>query len=246
MTFDPRELTSTPYGAPLTPPLPMRMRQTEILTIVYRTDREAADALVPDPLELADDLVVAQIYRMHDADWFGAYCESAFQLPVRLPDGTRGTCSPFLVLESDGAVATGREAYGQPKKHGQVSLGADGDLLVGRIARNGVEIAVATMVYKQRRAEPGALEALIPGSAINVNLRVLPDDGETYRRELVARAFADVVEHEAWAGPATLELHPHAQLPVHRLPVREVVLGLHRIVDLTLPPGRVIHRYACD
>ena len=243
MTFDPSDLTSTPYGAPLTPPLPIRMRQTEILTIVYRTDREAADQLVPEPLALADDLVIAHLYRMRDAEWFGAYCESAFQLPVRLPDGTRGTYSPFLVLESDGAVATGREAYGQAKKHGQVSLGADGDLVVGRIARNGVEIALATMVYKQRRAEPGALEALVPGSGVNVNLRVLPDHGETFRRELVARAFADVVEHEAWEGPATLELHAHAQVPVFRLPVREVVLGLHRVVDLTLPPGRVIHRY---
>ena len=147
------------------------------------------------------------------------------------------------MLESDGAVATGREAYGQAKKHGQVSLGADGDLVVGRIARNGVEIALATMVYKQRRAAPGVLEGLIPGSGVNVNLRILPDDGEGHRRELVARSFADVVDHEAWEGPATLELHPHAQVPVFRLPVREVVLGLHRVVDLTLPPGRVIHRY---
>ena len=243
MTFDPSDLTSTPYGAPLTPPLPIRMRRTEILTVVYRTDREAADALVPEPLVLADDLVLAHVYRMHDAEWFGAYCESAFQLPVVLPDGTRGTYSPFLVLGSDGAVAAGREAYGQAKKHGEVSLGADGDLVVGRIGRNGVVIAVATMVYKQQRAEPEALEALVPASGLNVNLRVLPADEGTYRRELVARAFVDLVEHEAWAGPATIELHPHAQVPVHRLPVREVVLGLHRTVDLTLPPGRVIHRY---
>jgi hypothetical protein len=30
---------------------------------------------------------------------------------------------------------------------------------------------------------------------------------------------------------------------VHQLRVREVVLGLHRTLDLTLPPGRVVHRY---
>ena len=36
---------------------------------------------------------------MHDAEWFGVYCESAFQLPVVLPDGTPAVYSPFLVLE---------------------------------------------------------------------------------------------------------------------------------------------------
>jgi catechol 2,3-dioxygenase-like lactoylglutathione lyase family enzyme len=35
----------------------------------------------------------------------------------------------------------------------------------------------------------------------------------------------------------------NAQLPVYLLAVREVVLGLHRIIDLTLTPGHVIHRY---
>ena len=241
--FDPADLTSTPYGAPLVPRLPIRLRRTEILTVVYRTDRGAADALIPAPLTLTSDLVVVHVYRMHDAEWFGVYCESAFQLPVALPDGTQAVYSPFLVLESDGAVAAGREAYGQPKKQGQVSLAPDGDLLVGRVARNGIEVATLTMAWKQAAAADDALARLVPGAGTNVNLRVLPDDGDTYRRELVARDFEDVVVHEAWQGPATAELRANAQVPVYLLAVREVVLGLHRTLDLTLPPGRIVHRY---
>ena len=129
--FDPLDLSSTPAGAPLVPLLPIRMRRTEILTVVYRTGRDAAEALVPRPLELASDLCVLHVYHMHDAEWFGDYCESAWQLPVTLPDGTPAVYSPFLVLESDAAVAAGREAYGQPKKAGQVCLEGRGDLLVG-------------------------------------------------------------------------------------------------------------------
>ena len=177
MPFDPTDIDSTPYGAPLVPSLPIRLRRTEILTVVYRTDRAAADALIPSPLELAGDLCVVHVYRMHDAEWFGVYCESAFQIPVVLPDGSPAVYSPFLVLESDGAVAAGRELYGQPKKAGQVSLAPDGDLLVGRVARNGIEIATATTVWKQRAAAGGELERLVPGAAVNVNLRVLPEDG---------------------------------------------------------------------
>jgi acetoacetate decarboxylase len=241
--FDPLDIASTPYGAPLVPVLPIRLRRTEILTIVYRTDRAAADALVPSPLELTGDLCVVHVYKMHDAEWFGVYCESAFQLPVRLPDGRPAVYSPFLVLESDGAVAAGREAYGQPKKLGQVSLEPSGDLLVGRIGRNGIDVATATMCWKQTPAAGADLERLVAGSGLNVNLRVRQEEGDRVSRELVVRSFEDVVEHEAWTGPGTLELRPNAQLPVHRLAVGEVVLALHRMLDLTLAPGSIVHTY---
>jgi acetoacetate decarboxylase len=241
--FDPAGLGSTPHMAPLVPVLPIRLRRTEILTIVYRTDVSAADALIPEPLQLTSDLALAHVYRMHDAEWFGVYCESAFQLPVRLPDGRKAVYSPFLVLESDGAVATGRETYGQPKKGGEVSLAPHGDLLVGRVARNGIEVATATMCWKQTPSSGSELERIVPGAGLNVNLRIRQEEADTANRSLVARAFDDVVEHEAWTAPGTLELHANAQLPVHMLAMREVVFALHRMVDLTLAPGTVVHRY---
>jgi acetoacetate decarboxylase len=242
--FDPTTIAATPYGAPLVPTLPIRLRRTEILTVVYRTDGTFADDLIPEPLTLASDLCILHVYWMHDADWFGVYGESAFQVPVSLPDGTLGVYSPFLVLGSDGAIAAGRELYGQPKKAGTVSLLPDGDLLVGRVGRNGIDVATVTMCWKQRPAVGDPLESLVPGAARNVNLRVVPDGVGGFRRELIARTFEDVTCHEAWVGPATLELRPNAQVPVHRLAVAEVVLGLHRVIDLTLPPGEIVHRYS--
>jgi acetoacetate decarboxylase len=243
VTFDPGQISSTPFGAPLVPVLPIRLRRTEILSVVYRTARAAADSLIPRPLRLASDLCVLHVYHMHDAEWFGEYCESAWQLPVLLPDDTPAVYSPFLVLESDGAVAAGREAYGQPKKAGEVRLDAHGDLLVGTVRRNGIQIAMATMCWKQRAGSGSELERLVPGADLNVNLRIRQEEEGIVSRELVTRRFTDVVEHEAWSGTATLELRPNAQLPAHLLAVREVVLGLHRTIGLTLPAGHVIHRY---
>jgi acetoacetate decarboxylase len=76
-----------------------------------------------------------------------------------------------------------------------------------------------------------------------MNLRVRQEEEGAISRELVTRRFTDVVVHEAWTGPATLEMRPNAQLPAHRLAVREVVLGLPRTIDLTLSPRRIAHRY---
>jgi acetoacetate decarboxylase len=189
------------------------------------------------------DLCIANVYWMHDAEWFGTYGEAAVQIPVLLPTGAPAVYSPFLVLGSDAAVAAGRELYGQVKKQGTVSLESHSDLLVGRVERNGIDVITATMCWKQQRAEPGALEEVVPGSGKNVNLRIMPDGHGEFRRELLLREFGDVEAHEAWTGPATLEWRPNAQVPVHMLPIREVVLGLHRMLDLSLTDAETVHTY---
>lgn len=243
MPYDPTTTSGTPYLAPLVPTLPIQLRRTEVLTVVYDTDESAAAALIPQPLELMSSLCIVHVYWMHDADWFGVYGESAVQLPVRMPDGQPAVYSTFLVLDSDGAVAAGRELYGQPKKSGTVTLGPEGDLLVGRVVRNTIDVITATMAWKQQRATSDSIAELIEGAGTNVNLRVMPDGAGGYRRELIARDFVDVVTHECWVGEATIELRPNAQVPVHRLPVRNVRLGVHRVFDITLAPGRSVHRY---
>jgi acetoacetate decarboxylase len=239
--FDPRDLAETPYGSPLVPRLPLRMRNTEILTVAYRTAPDAVARFLPDGLESLEPRVIVHLYRMHDADWFGSYGESAVHLPVRHgASGTTGVYSPLLYVGSDGGVAAGREIYGQPKKGGEIELGPVGDLLVGRLRRNGIDVVTATMPYKQRQADASELDAL--GFRTNLNLKVVPavDGSGAAVREFTAREFADVVVHELWRGNGTVELRPNAQAPVHLLPVLEVEAAFHWRADFSLTYGRVL------
>jgi len=231
----------TDVGAPLVPAFPLRMRNTEILTVAYRTSGEAIARFLPSQLDGTAERVIVHLYRMHDADWFGAYGESAVTIPVRHgASGTEGVYSPLLYVESDGAVAAGREIYGQPKKGGRIELGADGDLLVGRVWRNGIDVITATMPYKQLPSAAEQLDAL--GFRTNINLKTIPaaDGSGAAVRELTAREFADVEIHEVWTGPATLELRPNAQAPVYLLPVLEVEEAFHWRASFTLAYGRVL------
>jgi acetoacetate decarboxylase len=230
------------HAAPLVPTFPLRMRNTEILTVAYRTAPEAIARFLPEQLEPTGQRVLVHLYRMNDADWFGSYGESAIHLPVRhRASGTEGAYSPLLFVESDGAVAAGREIYGQPKKHGRVELRPRGDLLVGRLRRNGIDVLTATMPYKQQTAEEADLDAL--GFRTNINLKVIPSvEGGDAVRELTARELADVEIHEAWQGPGTVELRPNAQAPVHLLPVLEVEPAFHWRASFTLVYGRVLER----
>jgi acetoacetate decarboxylase len=98
-------------------------------------------------------------------------------------------------------------------------------------------------VSKSDAAVAAGREFLGQPKKANVNLRVRQEEEGVVSRELVTMSFTDVVEHESWVGPAALGLRPNAQLPVHPLATRKVPPAAHRVVDLTLNPGRIIRQY---
>ena len=151
-----------------------------------------------------------------------------------------------LFLDHDGAIAFGREVYGQPKKFGSPSIEVRQDLVVARVERNGIDVITITMPYKIERATiadiRGHLEFLT-----NINLKVIPStDGSIAIRQLTARELLDPRIHECWSSPVTVELRPNANAPVYLLPCLEPLEGFLWRCDFTLGPGRVIHDYLTD
>ena len=233
---------STPWDAPMVPPFPLQFRNAQILTIYWRTDPEAMAFLLPPPLRPVGDVVCAHIYAMTDTDWLGPYAECNVMFGARLGDRA-GAYSPYLVLSSDIGVAHGREVHGQPKKLGQPSLEIRGDLIVGRVERNGIDVITGTLPYKQQACAAPDLAPYFDFST-NLNLKAIDHiDGRPAIRQITSRKLLDIHVHEAWTGPATMELRPNAQLPVSRLPVIEPLEGYFWRADFTLGPGEIIHDY---
>ncbi len=233
---------STPWDAPMIPPFPFKFRNVEILTLYWRTDPDALAFLLPPPLEPMGDVACAHIYKMHDTDWLGPYTEANVMFGAKLGD-RHGAYSPYLVLSSDIGVAHGREVHGQPKKLGKPALDIRGDLIVGTVERNGIDVLTGTMAYKQRAVSPDALKPYFD-FATNVNLKSIDHiDGSPAIRQITSRRLADVIVHECWTGPCTVELRPNAQLPVFRLPVLEPLQGFYWRADFTLVAGEIIHDY---
>jgi acetoacetate decarboxylase len=103
-------------------------------------------------------------------------------------------------------------------------------------------VARATMGYGHQTMEPEDAEraAGSPG----VVLKIIPHvDGKPRILELVRFGYGDVVVKEAYTGPGTLDLYPHALAPLADLPVREIVSVTHTVSDVTLLAGEVVHDY---
>lgn len=237
---------STPLDAPMVPPFPFTFRNAEILTLTYRTDPAAIRALLPEPLVSTGDTVMIHVYKMNDTDWLGPYHEVNVMVGAALPGKATGAYSPWLFLSSDIGVAHGRELHGQPKKLGNPKLEFRGDLIVGSLERNGIDVLTGTMPYKQTPAPITDLSAIFP-FATNLNLKAIDHiDGTPAIRQLTSRQLADVQVTECWRGPCTVELRPNAQAPLHRLPVLEMLDGFYWKATFTLVPGIILHDYLTE
>jgi acetoacetate decarboxylase len=183
---------------------------------------------------------------MNDTDWLGPYHEVNVMVGAELPGKAIGAYSPWLFLSSDIGVAHGRELHGQPKKLGNPKLDFRGDLIVGTLERNGIDVLTGTLAYKQAQSDISELSDIFP-FATNLNLKAIDHiDGTPAIRQLTSRKLADVKVAECWRGPATVELRPNAQAPLHRLPVVEMLDGFYWKATFTLVPGVILHDYLTE
>lgn len=234
---------STPWDAPTIPRFPFRFRNAEIMTVFYRTDPAATALLAPPPVQATGDVVAIHIYRMNDTDWIGPYGECNVMFGAQVSDDVKGGYSPYLYLSSEVGVSHGREVHGQPKKLANPRIEMRGDLIVGTVTRNGIDIITATMPYKQTPVDPEVLKAHFDFTC-NLNLKAVDHiDGTAAIRQLTSRLLTDMVIHECWGGPCTVDLRPNAQAPVFRLPVVEPLNAVFWRADFTLVPGEIIHDY---
>ena len=237
-----RNAFAMPLTSPAFPPGPYRFVDREFLVVTYRTDPEALREVVPEPLQLPDDPVVKyEFIRMPDSTGFGDYTESGQVIPV-LYLGRKGSYVHSMFLNDEAPIAGGRELWGFPKKLAAPALQVQTDTLLGTLDYGSVRVATATMGYKHRALDA---QSLLPGLLEpNYLLKIIPHvDGSPRICELVEYHLEDVVVKGAWSGPAALQLAEHALAPVARLPVLEVVSGVHVLTDLTLGLGRVVHDY---
>jgi len=236
-----RNAFAMPLTSPAFPPGPYRFFNREYLTIVYRTDREALERVVPEPLTIDEPLVVYEFIKMPDSTGFGDYCESGQVIPVRF-NGQRGQYTHAMFLNDGPPIYGGRELWGFPKKFAQPSLTVVRDALVGVLDYGTVRVARGVMGYNHKALDPARIAEAF--AVPNYLLKIIPHvDGSPRILELVDYRLEDVTIKSAWSGPASLELHPHALAPVADLPVREIVSATHVIADLTLGLGKVVHDY---
>jgi acetoacetate decarboxylase len=242
------EVAQKAFAMPLTNPAfpkgPYRFYNREFLVVTYRTDPDALRAVVPEPLELGDPVVKYEFIRMSDSTGFGDYTETGQVIPVTF-EGQKGAYVHAMYLDDEAPIAGGRELWGFPKKLASPKLVHENEVLVGTLHYGTILCAVATMGYKHTILPP---EPIPRGMAEpNFMIKIIPHvDGSPRICELVRYYMQDVDLKGAWGGPAALQLFHHVMADVAKLPVLEIIGGVHFVADLTLGLGEVVYDYLAE
>lgn len=127
---------------------------SRMLGILYETEPEVIDRLLPPPLEPADEpWALCYIADFPDTNLGPAYQEGAIFIRCQYM-GEVGNYCLSMPLNDESRMHNGRDIYGFPKKMGIVSLQREGDIAEGSIERHGIKFASIRIELAVKLDEP--------------------------------------------------------------------------------------------
>jgi acetoacetate decarboxylase len=201
------------------------------LTAYYETDPEIVAAVLPPPLEPADEPLVRALIATVDLDRglprFGA---GTFAVRAR-HEGTVGDYPLLMPMSTEQSVIGGRETFGEPKKLAEVTLDRDGDRVIGRMTRLGITfIEIEGRVVESLPAPPD-------GTRTDFYFKFLPaPDGKGFDAEpSLVYCHRDETTRTVERVDGEVRLSESRFDPVVDLPVR-------RLTGITLSERRTVQR----
>jgi acetoacetate decarboxylase len=148
----------------------------------------------------------------------------------------------YLYLDSDTAIAAGREIWGFPKKYARFPSSVREDILTKKVERGGVELFKISL----QSMKPGKKEDLVALRNPIFNLKIIPSvrkGAPADVMQLTATTLQNFIVHRVMEGSATIEFGRSTADPVYLLQTIEVIKGLYCELDFDLPHGEVIYEY---
>lgn len=232
---------SMPCDAPYYQNAPFYYRDARAVTVVYETDAEAAAAILPEALQLPLPATMTLQVIHYPFSTFGEYHEAILSVNCLYQGMPRAFVGHILVNSVPPLVA-GREIWGYPKKMADITLEQAQNLVVGRVLQPG---GASLLDLSMRPETPIEVDDKhLPGG---ISLRIIPNPEEGAETaslcELIDVASVGQVTHEAWAGPASVNLAGASQfVPWHLYPVGKVISAMWTRADFHMPHGKILAR----
>ena len=112
---------------------------TEAVTVTYLTDPGIVEAVLPKPLEPADEPIVRVSLQRVAIEGRPPFGSAVFSVAARHGD-VEGDYPLFMPQSTEQSVIGGRETFGEPKKLGEIKVEREGDAVQARVSRLGHEL----------------------------------------------------------------------------------------------------------
>lgn len=229
-------IVSDLYGRP-----PLVWKDMDIHLVVYETDIENIERVVPEPLVVRTNKVIVWHSQFILGITQGAFKETAVYVQVE-HNGVEGDYEPFLYINSHLPLTGGREIWGFQKKMADIEIVPEMEAVRAQTNRLGHEIVKALVVptYVASMDE-------VPWSSSGVySLKYIPsaeEDGKPIRELVLTKGEFTAHEGKFFGGPASIKYERSEIDPTYILEPKKIIGGFFGKGDLFLPFGKIVYDY---
>jgi acetoacetate decarboxylase len=231
------KLLSMPVSAPLYPEPPYHYPKAELTTILFSVNREAIEAIVPEPLKLSKTPMVMAFVAWYPETTIGPYHEAAtfIQASFKTAEGKKvdGFYCNSMFVDSDIALGAGREIWGYPKKFAEMSVKKEGNKVVGLLRRKNINVMKITVELQNPLTQ-------FPGLNTLTLKQFFKPDGSGLELQELIETPQQITAVDVKAGTANIEFGKSEADPLYLLQPKVTMQGLYGLVNLLLPYGHVV------
>jgi acetoacetate decarboxylase len=236
---------SMPAISPMLVRPPFHYKDAKGTNIMFKTDPQLLEKLVPPPLiPSPDQLVLFYIGQFHIPDYELSYKEAGLGISV-IRDGKPGFYALVLYLDKANPIVGGREIWGWPKKEAEEIVFKDEDgKITAAVTRYGFPIIKATF-EASTKVDPIPPRSQAPWYFLKL-IPSIEQDAPPDVLKLTTTVMDPYVIHEMYMGPATLEFGDSPSDPLGQIPIEEIVYSETTVHDFTLGYGEIVYDYLAD
>lgn len=245
-SFQPElEAYSMPWSAPILTPPPFQFRDNHMITVVFRSEMEVLNELVPPPLvPNPDGLMFFYIgelgFELEIIDRF-PYLEAGVGVPVTF-EGSSGNYFIALYLDKALPIVGGREIWGFPKKDAEIVYEEASDKIYAQVNRFGTTIAEISATLGSE-VQPIPEEAPVPW----INFKIIPSIKQGAPPDVMQLTYSVAKDEKTlslqMASEVSLKFSSTTEDPLGEIPVLEVVESRFTVGDMIMDYGEVLHDY---
>jgi acetoacetate decarboxylase len=216
------------------------------MMFLYETDEEAAQAIVPEGIEISSPATVNVTVFRAPFTTLGSYNSAMVRINCMWQGQPKGYVC-YQIVTGDAAMAAGREIWGYPKKMGHVVFSKENQMITATVERpKGYRLCTAS-VRPEVPLDEECIVSLTPTlRPPNICLKVIPNpvegEGHSVAQLIEPGGVTKIVE--LWRGTGLIHFDTPSPIdPWHKLVVKRIIGSYYSKFDTLLTYGSVLKNY---
>ena len=235
------EKYSTPILSPLYPKPPYHYKDAELFLSLFYPPEDTINALLPEPLKPSQMPLAALMIGKMPCVEAGTFMEAGLLVQCmyyneETGEEDVGVYFSHNYVDTDVALASGREFWGYPRKIADISMEWKDDLLAASVVRDDVTLLKASCKFDD--------EGAWIDSGPNINLKLIPSiTGSGYDVAVLNAAHLTYDIKNGRSGEVDIEITNGPRDNFEAVKIESTMIGLYFDCDITVPLGKTIAKF---